>query len=223
MRWRLALLLSVCFICLACASDVGRMVGASKFNTKLLNEGGLLIGGVSAKSPLTLQERINFAELLQIAFRQQSPELTTISPREVYKALGRNLYTQMLDSYQFHETGSTAFMTMLYEKFPDTRYVAYARIEASDVEHKNTKLTDNSGYELETLRGVGVSMRVFDLHSRQIQVWAAGLQQVDVNKRRVFGRYSDKQLENFYPDPPRTEKVLQMTYAGLVSALVSAR
>lgn len=222
-KWRLLLLAVACVLCVACASSVGQMVGVGKFNSELLNEGGIVIGGVSAKSSLTLQQRVDYAELLQQVIQQSVPELAIVSPRAVYKSLGQNLYIQMLDSYKFHETGSTAFMNLIHERFPDTRYVVYARIEGDEVEHQKEKFTDGRGYALETIRGFTVSLRVFDLHARQLQVWAAGLQQVEKTERRVFGKYSEYQLEDLYPEPPTTEKVMKKTYSGLVSGLTQAK
>jgi hypothetical protein len=207
----------------SCAGDVGRLVGAGKFNTELLQSGGLVIGGVSSVSGFGLQQSVDYAEILQQLIQQQVPKIATVGPREVYKALGRNLYAQMLDSYTFHETGSTAFMNLLHEKFPDTRYVLYARIENDAVQHQHEKLTDGSGFELHSIRGVTVSMRVFDLNSRQLQVWAAGLSQVDANSRRVFGQYSDAQLKNLFPEPPASEKVFSKTCSGLLAELISKK
>jgi hypothetical protein len=182
----------------------------------------MVIGGVSSASGFGLQQSVDYAEILQQLIQQQVPKIATIGPREVYKALGRNLYTQMLDSYTFHETGSTAFMNLLHEKFPDTRYVLYARIESDAVQHRHEKLTDGSSYALHSIRGVTVSMRVFDLNSRQLQVWAAGLSQVDANSRRVFGQYSDAQLKNLFPEPPASEKVFSKTCRGLLAELIGA-
>ena len=220
LKWKFSLIPACCLLCIACSGSVGRLAGAGTFNTELLSEGGLIIGGVSASLPLSLQQRINYAELLQDVIRQKNPELATVAPRDVYKALGQNLYTQMLDSYRFHETGSTVFMNLLHEKFPRTRYVVFARIEGSDVQRRKVQLSDNSGYLLETMHGVAVSMRVFDLHSRQVQVWGAGLQKADSHGRKVYGRYSEGQLLNLYPDPPEIEKVLAKAYGGLVADLV---
>ena len=219
--WRFFLLLAGCFLCVACSGSVGRLVDAGTFNAELLNTGGLLIGGVSASSPLSLQQRVDYAELLQDIFRQKDPELSTVGPREVYKTLGRNLYTQMLNSYQFHETGSTVFMNLLHEKFPQVRYVVYARIEGSDVQQHSVKLPDDSGQELVTVHGVAVSMRVFDLHLRRLQVWGARLQKTVGRNRKVYGRYTEEQLKNLYPDPAKIEKVLTKTYVGLVTDMIA--
>lgn len=218
--WWLSFSTAAIFLCTACAGDVGRLVGAGKFNAGLLQSGGVVIGGVSSASPFSLQQSVDYAETLQQLIQQQVPKITTVGPREVYKALGRNLYTQMLDSYTFHETGSTAFMNLLHEKFPDTRYVLYARIENDAVQHRNEKLTDGSAFELHSIRGVTVSMRVFDLNSRQLQVWAAGLSQVDMSSRRVFGQYSDAQLKSLFPEPPASEKVFSKTCHGLLAELI---
>lgn len=221
--WRLPLTVIAVLLVAGCAGDVGRLVGAGKFNAGLLQSGGVVIGGVSSALPFSLQQSVDYAEILQQLVLQQAPEIATAGPREVYKALGRNLYTQMLDSYTFHETGSTAFMNLLHEKFPDTRYVLYARIESDSVQHRHEKLTDAGGYALHSIRGVTVSMRVFDLNSRQLQVWAAGLSQVDMNSRRVFGQYSDAQLKNLFPEPPASKKVFSKTCSGLLAELISKK
>ncbi|MBN1379541.1 MAG: hypothetical protein JXA04_09925 [Gammaproteobacteria bacterium] len=218
--WRLSLLTVACFLCVHCAGDVGRLVGAGKFNTETLIAGGLVIGGVTAASPLTLQQSVDHAELLQKLIEQHAPQLAITGPREVYKALGQNLYSQMLDSYTFHETGSTAFMNLLNEKFPEIRYVVYARIEGNDVRYGSEKLPDGSGLALHAIRGVTVTMRVFDLHARQLPVWAAGLQKVDENSRRVFGQYPEQQIKSLYPAPPLMVDVFKKTCEGLLSELI---
>lgn len=214
---------AACLLCTACAGDVGRLVGAGKFNTELLRKGGIVIGGVSSQTQFTLQQHIHYAELLRQIIGRRDPGLDTVGPREVYKALGGNLYSQMLDSYRFHATGSTAFMNLLHEKFPNTRYVVFARIEGNEVQHKVVQHDDGRSLDLHTIRGAGVSMRVFDLYARQLQVWAAGTQQAEGNTRRLFGHYKPAQLESLYPKPPAIEKVLTKTYIELISDLISNR
>jgi hypothetical protein len=218
--WRLSLPAAAVLLCTACAGDVGRLVGAGKFNTELLSTGGVVIGGVSSASLSSLQQSVDYAGTLQQLIKQRAPQMHIIGPREVYKALGPNLYAQMLDSYTFHETGSTAFMNLLHEKFPAMRYVIYARIEGNDVQRRQEKLADGSGFALHSILGVTVSMRVFDLHARQLQVWAAGLSKADWSTRRVFGRYSEEQLKNLYPEPPAQEKVFSKTCDGLLAELL---
>jgi len=204
-----------------CAGDVGRLVGAGTFNAELLREGGIVVGGVSSASPQTLQQSIDYAGELERTFRRHAPDMAIIGTREVYQALGKNLFSQMLDSYRFHETGSTVFMTLLHEKFPDTRYVVYVRIESGDVQHGDEKTEDGRGLILHTVRGLGVSMRVFDLHARQLQVWAAGTQQGGVTERRVFGDVSEQKLKTLYPKPPKLAPLFEKTCDVLVAELTA--
>lgn len=204
----------------ACTWDAANQVGTGRFNADMLRDGGLIVGGVTARDATQSEDRrLARGRLMGEAFRMHYPDMAVVTVESVHRALGRSMFGQMHDSYRFHGTGGAVFMNALADRFPDTRYVAFARIEDAQVERRRHRPASGTGIELHTLRAVTVSMRLFDLHNRQTLVWAAALQGADSAGRRVTGDFSEDALEPLYPDPPPVATVMEQVLNRMIAGM----
>ena len=215
LRYLRKVCLSACMCVLtACAS------GGVKFNEDIFHQGGLIIAGISAvDSPLSEQQRLQYADLIKQAIKVYHPNLTLVDSATVYRSVGRSMYGQIQDSYRFSGSASFALMDVMRARFPRSRYVMYARIEREQIDQRYQPLEKQQGYDLLSSRIVMVSMRIYDLESRQTQVWAAGLQDVGSSKRRMFGNYTEETLRDLYPEPPANKEILQKIIDNLVQSI----
>ena len=202
----------------------GNMVAEKNFNADTLIQGGVIIGGVaSIGEALTEQQRLDYGELLYQHLHKQQPDLPLTSTQVVRKALSRNLYSQMLDSYRFHGTGSAAFINIMQQRIPQRRYVLYTQIDNDAVQNNLIQhpATDEqeATVELQTVRSLSVNWLLYDLLDRQTIVWGMSTQAKATNQRWFYNRYTEEQLSPYYPDSPLLELVLTKAFDKLAAAL----
>lgn len=179
----------------------------------------VVAGVVSSVAQLDDITRIRLGDLLARTFQQRQAHIRIIRTGFVFKALGEQAFTKLLDDYQLTAVIKQDEVLDLRNAFPNARYVMLARIEKNQINHEHdeteTDVADSEKdrqageYEqirvdvsLQTSRSMGASLLIYDLKDH-VTVWSGYVEKSDYNSNdssHTFTkdkRWQEELLETF--------------------------
>ncbi|MBY0369463.1 hypothetical protein K2X33_02180 [bacterium] len=213
----------------ACSTKIHGLRQSPSFSYVNLVNGKLVIGGVAESAgPLDEGTRSGYSALLRDALQENGKEYPVSSVEVVMEKLGLQ-YDRIVNELQQVGSLSDESLRTLRRALPDTRYVAFARIENNEVTTDRSETQDSEKIVATANRNVTASLNIYDLELAEI-AWSGTVsktmgssRQYTREKERGFARvltaikgpYTSAAEQKYpYPPPPGTQQVLTKVFEG---------
>lgn len=224
-----------------CATKIAGLKQSPTFTHQAITSGKIAVGGVvSATAILDEGRSTTYSNLMRTQLLEERKDYNVAPVGVLVNKVGRAGYQALAAEMQSTGTLSDASVALLKRKMPDTRYVAFARIEHDEVNHNRNESsqTDKNGQVVpgservtaSSERQVSASLHIYDLKAGDVAF--TGTVSKSASDSRSYEKEKDLALvsvikaikgdetthgeDQKYPFPPApdTTKVLAKIFAG---------